>query len=663
MADVALKLGYTLLMEALKIKFKKNSFQFARYWTIRGLTASLIIVAALLPAIAALSINFWLDGTYNWREVALELGVACLTLAVIAYPTFHLLNWESMQAKRLDETKHDFRLLIDQAVDMVFLISSEGRIIEANQRACDALGYSKPELMALSILDLDIDCYLHRHPKLVKLMQSGESVTYETRYRTKQGQRVPVECRARTANWLEKPHYIEFVSDISKRREVEKQIDESRDALEKTRNLLELRIAQHSNEIKKQKQSREMAERYAISMQNYLEKLIDSMPSGIIAVDEDYHVMQWNIEAEKMTGISAKMAIGEKLSNLFPLLASQIAEIAMEDESSNKKSFQFKSLIHNELRTLEVMIYPIFTVKQEEQGEVIRIDDVTEKLKIDETLVQTEKMLSLGGLAAGMAHEINNPLGAIMQSTQNIKRRLSKSLPRNQKMAEKAGVSLDALELFLQEQRVLDFLDGILQSGERAANIVGDMLSFSRPANQQSSLVPLQEALDASVRLSAKDYNQRKQFDFRKIEIRKTYSPDPVFVKAQKNQLEQVFLNLLINAAQALAENEHENFSPLIELIIRREGDFACIEVIDNGPGMSDDIRKRVFEPFFTTKDEKTGTGLGLSVSYFIISEQLGGKLSVESQLKRGSRFTILIPLAVKPAGVKAHDEQIELPL
>jgi len=644
-------------------KKPNRSFQFARYWTIRGFTATLIVFAALLPVASALSINFWLEGSFNWREAALELGVACLTLALIAYPAFHLLNWESAQAQRWDNTRQDFKLLIDQAVDMVFLVSIEGRIIEANQRACETLGYQKAELKSLSILDLDIDCYLHRHPKLVETMRKGGNVTYETRYRGNKGQQIPVECRARMASWLETPHYIEFVSDISHRREFEKVIDESKEALEKTRNLLEVRIAEHSSEIQKQKQSREMAERYANSIQNYLEKLIDSMPSGIIAVDEQYRVMQWNIEAEKMTNVEAKMAIGEKLSNLFPSLDLEIKKAAdKSDLISQNLSFQFKTQINHQLRTLEVMIYPIFTLREEEQGEVIRIDDITERLKIDETLVQTEKMLSLGGLAAGMAHEINNPLGAIMQSTQNIKRRLSKELARNQMVAQETGVSLAALNDYITRQRIGEFLDGILTSGERAAHIVGDMLSFARPANQESSQVSLAEALDAAVRLSAKDYNQRKKFDFRQIEIRKTYSPAMGNVLAQKNQLEQVFLNLLINAAQALAQVEREGFSPLIELIIRRDGKMACVEVIDNGPGMDEATRKRVFEPFFTTKDEKTGTGLGLSVSYFIVCEQLGGRLSVESQLDKGCRFTLHLPL-IESGSELPHDEQIELPL
>ena len=639
--------------------------QFAKHWSVKGFTATLIIIAALLPVVSALSINFWLDGYLDWNEATLELGVACMTLAFIAYPAFYLLRWETEQATRWDETRQDFLLLMDQAVDMVIVSTPQGLIKEVNQKACDRLQYTRAELLSMSTLDLDIDCHLKRSPELVKSMLSGEDVYYETIFRLKNGKKIPIESRARMAGWLEQPHYIEFISDISHRREAEKELHLSHEALEKTRNLLELRIAQHSSEIKKQKKGRKIAEKQFDALQNYLARLIDSMPSVIIALDNENCILQWNKEAENMTGIGPEEAVGSTLGELYPLLDHKIIQAkSTSDLLTQSINFRMEQEVNLSLRTLEVMVYGIYNTREENMGEVVRIDDITEKVKIDATLVQTEKMLSLGGLAAGMAHEINNPLGAIMQSTQNIKRRLSSDLLRNHKVASENNLTIEQVSSYVQQQSIDTFLDGILASGERAADIVGDMLSFAKPIAHQSGHVDLTVALDTAVRLSAKDYNQKKQFDFRKIQIRKTYAPNVGKVFAQKNQLEQVFLNLLVNAAQALASQADKNKEPLIELILRREGKTAVVEVIDNGPGMPEKVRKRVFEPFFTTKDENTGTGLGLSVSYFIISEQLGGELRVESQSGRGSRFTIRLPSIDNSATTQGpQDEQIELPL
>jgi len=642
----------------------KTRSLFAKRWSIRSFTASLIIIAALLPVASILVINSWLDGFVDWDEALLKLGVACLTLAFIAYPAFYLLRWERQQASRWDETKRDFLVLMDHAVDMVILSTPQGVIVEVNQKACDQLGYEKDELLTMSTLDLDIDCHLHRNPDLEKQLVNGEDVFYETIFRKKSGDKIPVESRARIAGWFDKPHYIEFISDISHRREAEKKLHLSHEALEKTRNLLELRIAEHSSEIKKQKQGRQKAERQFDAIQTYLAKLIDSMPSIIIAVDSENLVLQWNMETENMTGINSETAIGHDLADLFPLLNQKIRQAKeYSDLLTQRLNFRFEQEVNLSMRTLEVMVYAIDSDFSEKHGEVIRIDDITEKIKIDETLVQTEKMLSLGGLAAGMAHEINNPLGAIMQSTQNIKRRLSSELPRNISVANQSQLTIEQIVHYVQLQKIDVFLDGILDASERAADIVGDMLSFAKPATHKMTKVDLIEAVDAAVRLSAKDYNQKKQFDFRNIEIRKTYSPNVGMVFAQKNQLEQVFLNLLINAAQALATRQEDGLTPLIELILRREDKTAIVEIIDNGPGMKESIRKRVFEPFFTTKDEKTGTGLGLSVSYFIITDQLKGKLSVQSKLGQGCRFTIRLPMITDDHPPELNDEQIEMPL
>lgn len=652
-------------MKESKGRAFNTPFVFAQQWSVRGFTAALIIFAALLPVISVIMINFWLNDQIDWNEAILELGAACVTLSLIAYPTFYLLQWEASQDKRWDATNKDFILLMEQSVDMVILSRKNGQIKEVNQKTCDILGYSKNELLKMSTLDLDVDCQLYRDPRLEKAIQNGETIYYETIFRHKNGQKLPVESRAKLASWLGNGHYVQFISDISRRREAEKELADSHEELEKKRNLLEARIAEHSNEIRKQKHGRELAEQQFDAIQVYLAKLIDSMPSVIIALDLNQNILQWNKEAENITGKKLIDVIGKTLEEAYPKLEREISKANhRQDLLQQTVHFRFKQKIDLTTKTLEVMIYPIFSDQQVEQSKVIRIDDVTEKLRIDETLVQTEKMLSLGGLAAGMAHEINNPLGAIMQSTQNIKRRLSEDLMRNHVIAEKSGIELEKVLRYVEEQRIISFLDGILTSGKRAADIVGDMLSFAKPISTESTQIDLIDALDAAIRLSAKDYNQKKQFDFRNIEIRKTYSPNVGQITAQKNQIEQVFLNLLVNAAQALANKTIDDQPPLIEIIVRKEGKMAVVDVIDNGPGMPEEIRKRVFEPFFTTKDEKTGTGLGLSVSYFIVTEQLGGLLSVESQPNKGCRFTIRLPIERQNDNSDdSYDEQIELPL
>ncbi|MFT6732328.1 MAG: PAS domain S-box-containing protein [Polaribacter sp.] len=652
-------------MKRLEDKQFKTPILFARQWSVMGFTVALIIFAALLPVFSVLLINFWLDGQIDWNEAILELGAACVTLSLICYPAFYLLQWEALQIKRWDATNKDFILLMEQSVDMVILSSKNGQIKEVNQKTCDLLGYSKDELLKMSTLDLDVDCQLYREPRLEKAILNGQTIYYETIFRHKNGNKLPVESRAKLASWLGSGHYVQFISDISKRRKAEKELVDSHEELEKKRNLLEARIAEHSSEIRKQKHGRELAEQQFDAIQVYLVKLIDSMPSVIIALDLKQNILQWNKEAENTTGKKLEDVIGKSLEEAYPKLEREISKAShRQDLLQQTIHFRFKQKIDLTTKVLEVMIYPIFSDQQVEQSKVIRIDDVTEKLRIDETLVQTEKMLSLGGLAAGMAHEINNPLGAIIQSTQNIKRRLSDDLMRNHVIAEKSDIELEKVLQYVEEQRIISFLDGILTSGKRAADIVGDMLNFAKPISTESTQIDLIDALDAAIRLSEKDYNQKKQFDFRDIEIRKTYSSNVGKITAQKNQVEQVFLNLLVNAAQALASKTIDNQSPLIEIIVRKEGQMVVVDVIDNGPGMTEEIRKRVFEPFFTTKDEKTGTGLGLSVSYFIVTEQLGGLLNVESQPNKGCRFTIRLPIKQRnDDSDDDKDEQIELPL
>ncbi len=186
-------------------------------------------------------------------------------------------------------------------------------------------------------------------------------------------------------------------------------------------------------------------------------------------------------------------------------------------------------------------------------------------------------------------------------------------------------------------------LDSIYQSGRRAAQIVDDMLSFSRKNDGTLNSENLAELMDKSLKLALVDYKTKSDKDIGNIEIIKNYQSDMPIISCQPAKIQQVLLNILKNSLQALDAKQNDEPKQLAVTIGVAKDNMASIEIADNGEGMSQDVRKKVFQPFFTTK--KNGTGLGLSISYFIITEDHKGELSVSSTLGRGSVFTIKLPL------------------
>jgi len=258
-------------------------------------------------------------------------------------------------------------------------------------------------------------------------------------------------------------------------------------------------------------------------------------------------------------------------------------------------------------------------------------------------MVQSEKMLSVGGLAAGMAHEINNPLAGILQSTQVIRNRLSKDLPANLKAAEECGVNLEDIKAYMEKRNIFSMMDLVKSAGLRAARIVENMLSFSRKSDHRKSTHYLHDLMEATIELIRNDYSIKKRYDFRSIEILKEYQKNIPPIPCAKNEIQQVLLNILKNGAEAMVDAGI--VSPRFLIRYFRQEDQVVVEIEDNGPGIDQEIKKRIFEPFFTTKDVGIGTGLGLSVSYFIISENHNGVMTVESTPGKGTTFAIKLPI------------------
>ncbi len=270
--------------------------------------------------------------------------------------------------------------------------------------------------------------------------------------------------------------------------------------------------------------------------------------------------------------------------------------------------------------------------------------DITESKRTQEVIVQTEKMLSVGGLAAGMAHELNNPLGAILMSLQIVVSRMDPDSKKNQAIAERHGVDLKALQNYLEKQGIIKSFDGMKEAGLRAADIISNMLQFSRASDSEFQEVELGRLLDKTLELAENDFNLKKQIDFKQVDIVKEYDSSLLTVFCTETEIRQVVLNLISNAFQAMAEKTDDQPKKLVLRTIR-EDDFAVFEVEDNGPGMDESVRKRIFEPFFTTKPVGLGTGLGLSVAYMIITNNHYGKMEVDSTPGEGTRFSIKLPL------------------
>ncbi len=386
-------------------------------------------------------------------------------------------------------------------------------------------------------------------------------------------------------------------------------------------------------------------------MRHRLQNIIDSMPSVLIGVDNDGRVTHWNQEAERISGLSVEAAEGQMFDEVFPLL-SEMADKARQAIAEQSPLFIERFSVQEEENKniyYDLIVYAL--LDSEVEGAVIRVDDVTSRVQIEEMMVQTEKMMSVGGLAAGMAHEINNPLGGILQACQNIRRRTSPDLPKNRKVAEELGINIEDVQRYTEARGILGFIEGIRSDGARAAKIVADMLAFSRRSDSKLEKIDFPELVETVLRLAANDYNLRKHYDFRCINVIRNYDPDLANVRCDKTKIEQVLLNLIKNAAQAMGMNEAQE-DPTLTISTEKYTDpahpdkhYVRIVVEDNGPGMEEDVRKRVLEPFFTTKEVGIGTGLGLSVSYFIITKHHKGTMNVESTPGEGTRFIICLPV------------------
>jgi signal transduction histidine kinase len=301
--------------------------------------------------------------------------------------------------------------------------------------------------------------------------------------------------------------------------------------------------------------------------------------------------------------------------------------------------------LHHKTNTDDVIEdVTVFPLSDDFDGAVLRIDDVTERVNMEEMMIQSEKMLSVGGLAAGIAHEINNPLAGIMQNTSVIMNRLLKKTPKNLQVAQEMNLDFDQLLTFFEKRNIARQLQLVFDSGERASRLVKNMLSFARKSDSKFQFSDVRKIINNTIKLMKNHFDISRKYDFKKIDIQLHYQEELKNISCEETKLQQVFMNILKNGGDAMFSSPEPPENPTFTINVTQNEMITKIEIQNNGPAIPANIKKRIFEPFYTTKSIGKGTGLGLSVSYFIITKTHQGKMWVVSDDEKGTRFIIELP-------------------
>jgi len=348
-------------------------------------------------------------------------------------------------------------------------------------------------------------------------------------------------------------------------------------------------------------------------LRQFSDSVVESLSDGLLVVDLDDRVLRWNRRLEDLMGLERGRVVGRRLSAVFDKAFLDSLYDARRESPAAATLYRVPITVQQRSLLVNVGIAPFKTPDGTTAGSIIVLEDVTDRANLEEQLRLSEKMAAIGLLAAGVAHEVNTPLTGISSFTQMLLERSSPEDPNTQ------------------------LLEKIKRQTFRAAKIVNSLLNLARPSDGEATLVEVNVIVNDVLSLL------EHQFRNGRIQVRKELAPSGIVVKGVEYKLQQVFLNLLLNARDAMPRGGW------LTLTTRCDGRSAVVEVADTGTGIPSEHLSRIYDPFFTTKADSRGTGLGLSVTYGIVQEH-GGTLTCDSAIGHGTRFTLTLPAVAQRA-------------
>ena len=392
--------------------------------------------------------------------------------------------------------------------------------------------------------------------------------------------------------------------------------------LEETRTQLELRVRERTATLEAEIGEHRATTARLLSSESYITSILRSMPLMLIGLSKDNRITQWNHLAEEVSGMASDTVLGRDLWEAYPniTITPQQIEQALDDNKTLTIKYSQRGQYH-----FDITIYPL--QEHSDTGVVILLDDVTQRVKNENLLIQRDKMSSMGEMASIMAHDINIPLRAIIKDVKEVRK--------------------DLTDEPFDTEALREVLEDAVIRGQQATSVIDNLVRFSGGGGEKSELNVV-GAIHHSVELANDVLSVMSGLRFRDIKVNIDCAEDVPDIPCYATEIQQVFLSLFRHSCYALGKLADKDLNPEINIEVTKFYDNLWVRIQHNGRGISLEEQKTLFEPYSNNggNNDKYDAGKRLSFAYFIVTEQHQGQIAVTSAPEVGTTFHIQLPLA-----------------